>query len=275
MAFDSGEPVENANYLSSESLEVMSRGGHAWIPVETTVLSQGFMAAWASASSLVRAYASSGTFEFIPLSDMRDSYPALPLPPSSITVAEPAKAGVDRVYSASLSVFTASLYSDKRKGLEGRLSALSGRQAVRVRVQEGVLHAIFGRMTEAEGAFRTAIAEDPGLVSPYVNLANIRLLANDGSGALQVVKQGLAKNASSALLNLIAARVYADRKDAANAAAHFAKVQSAAPELAARYPELAEIGEHRTANTGGTGGTEPQRAAQAGEKPSVIWGTDQ
>ena len=275
MAFDSGEPVENAHYLSSESLEVVSRGGHAWIPVETTILSQGFMAAWASASSLVRKHAPSGSFEFIPLSDMRDSYPALPLPPSSITVAEPAKAGVDRAYAASVTGFTASLYSDRLKAWEGRLAALSGRQAVKLRVQEGVLHAIFGRMTEAEGAFRAAIAEDPGLVSPYVNLANIRLLSNDGSGALQVVKQGLAKNANSALLNLLAARVYADRNDAANAAAHFAKAISAAPELAARYPELAEIGQPRTASTGGSGGTGPQRAAQAGEKPPVIWGTDQ
>ena len=166
------------------------------------------------------------------------------------------------------------MYSDRLKELKGRLAALSGRQAVKLRVQEGVLHAIFGRMTDAEGAFLTAIAQDPGLVSPYVNLANIRLLANDGSAALQVVKQGLQKNPDSALLNLLAARVYADRNDAANAAAHFAKVISAAPELAARYPELAEIGQPRTASTGGGGGTEPQRAAEAGEKPPVIWGTD-
>ena len=97
-----------------------------------------------------------------------------------------------------------------------------------------------------------------------MNLANIRLLAHDGEGALQIVKQGLAKNGGAALLNLLAARIYADRNDSSNVALYYSRAKSAAPELAARYPELA-------ASEGTASG---QRAAQPGEKPSVIWGVD-
>src|SRR5208282_4728918 len=61
-AFDTDEPAENAPYLRGAGLEVMTRNGKVWIPVETTILSQGFMAAWASASDLVRKYSSSGPF---------------------------------------------------------------------------------------------------------------------------------------------------------------------------------------------------------------------
>jgi hypothetical protein len=43
---------------------------------------------------------------------------------------------------------------------------------------------------------------------------------------------------------------------------YFAKVKLAAPELAARYPELASVA-----------GT--QRAAQQGELAPMIWGADQ
>jgi hypothetical protein len=262
LAFDTGQPPGNAPYISNDALEVLSREGSCWIPVETTTLSRGFMAAWASASALVKKYAAGGPFEFIPVSRMRDAYPPLPLLPSSIAVVDPLKAGVDRAFAASLDGLGASLYDEKVKGLEARLASLPAKQAVKVRVQQGVLHAFFGNLPRAEAVFRSAIADDPGLVSPYVNLANIRLLTSDGEGALRVVRQGLAKNSASALLNLLAARIYADRSDAANVALHFDRVKKTAPDLAAQYPEL-----------GGAGGA-TQRASQAGEQPSLIWSTD-
>jgi hypothetical protein len=265
LAFDSGQPPENAHYISSDTLEVIAREGSCWIPMETTILSKGFMAAWASASTLVKKYALNGPFEFIPVSGMRDTYPPLPLPESSITVVDPLKAGVDRATESSLAGAGAALYDEKLKGSDARLASLSGRQAVKVRVQQGVLHAFFGKLAQAEKVFRAAIADDPGLVSPYVNLANIRLLASDGEGALQVVRQGLAKNGDSALLNLLAARIYADRNDASNMALHYERAKKTSPELAARYPELA-------AGAGDKGGT--QRAAQAGEQPLLIWSAD-
>jgi hypothetical protein len=260
LAFDSGEPAENAAFLSAGGVEAITQRGTVWIPIETTVLSQGFMAAWASASELVRKYEASGPFELIPVSDMRDSYPALPLPASTITVVDPAKAGVDKAYSASLAGFTDALYVGKLKELDASLASLSGAQAVRVRVKEGVLQALFGKMTDAEASFRAAIAAAPAMVSPYVNLANVRLLAADNDGALSVVRAGLAKNADAVLLNLLASQIYQRKGDSTNSAVYYAKVKKASPEIAARYPDL-----------GSAGGT--QRAAQAREKPVVIWGS--
>src|SRR5208337_1391862 len=140
-AFDTDEPAENAPYLRGAGLEVMTRNGKVWIPVETTILSQGFMAAWASASDLVRKYSSSGPFEFIPVSEMRDSFPALPLTTGSLTVAEPAASRVDAAYAASLAGLTDTLYTARLSSLNAALASLSGRQAVKVRVQQGILHA--------------------------------------------------------------------------------------------------------------------------------------
>jgi tetratricopeptide (TPR) repeat protein len=147
--------------------------------------------------------------------------------------------------------------------MNATLATLSGRPAVKVRVQQGILHALFGRLSEAETAFRKAIVDDPTLVSPYVNLANVRLLSNDVDGALLAVKQGLARNTDSALLNLLAARIFSNRGDAANSAVFFAKVQKSAPDMAARFADLAPAA-----------GDKPQRAADAGQAPIVIWGAD-
>ena len=264
MAFDSGEPAENLRYLSSAALAAIPNGGSTWIPLETTVVTQGFMAAWASASELVKKYGASGPFEFIPVASMRDAYPALPLPPSAVSLAEPSAAQVDAAYAASSAGFLAALYTARIKELDGTLAGQSGRQAVATRVQEGVLHALFGRLADAEAAFRKAIGDDPGLVSPYVNLANIRLLAGDADGALAVVKQGLGRKADSALLNLLAARIYAEKGEPALAAPHYARVKAVAPELAARYPDLGKaVGKSGTA-----------RASQPGESAPAIWDSD-
>jgi predicted Zn-dependent protease len=135
-------------------------------------------------------------------------------------------------------------------------------------VQEGILHAMFGRLQEAEAAFRKAIAEDPTLVSPYVNLANVKLMGNDDAEALQVVRQGLARNADSALLNLLAARIYSARGDAANSAVYLARAQKTDPGLAVRFAQLAPT-------AGSASGSQSQRSAEAGTTPIVIWGADQ
>jgi len=261
MAFNSEEPAENAPLFRTDALEPIVRAGTVWIPVETTVLSQGFVEAWASASTLVRRYSAAGPYEFIPVADMRDSYPALPLPPGSFTVAEPPAARVELAFHASMDQVTEQLYTTRVKSLETSLASLSGRAAVKVRVQEGILHAMFGRLPQAEATFRQAITDDPALVSPYVNLANVRLLSSDTEGALQVVKQGLARSPESALLNLLAARVYSGRGDAANAAVYLAKVRQSSPELASRFADLAP-----------RSGSTSQRAADQGAPALTIWG---
>jgi tetratricopeptide (TPR) repeat protein len=272
MAFDSGEPADSLRWLSSPALAAIANTGSTWIPLETTVVTRGFMAAWASASELVKKYAGPGPFEFIPVAAMRDAYPALPLPPSAIAIAEPSTARVEVAFSASSSGFISALYSARVKEMDATIAGLSGRQAVVARVQEGVLHALFGRMAEAEASFRKAIGDDPSLVSPYVNLANTRLISRDLDGALAVVKQGLGKNGGSALLNLLAARIYAERGETALVTSYFAKVKASAPELAARFPDLAGGVGARTAQGSGSSGA--GRASGAGENPIVIWDSD-
>jgi tetratricopeptide (TPR) repeat protein len=262
LAFDTGEPAENATLFSTQSLDVILHGT-VWIPVETTVLKQGFMAAWTAASELVRKYRANGPFEFLPLAEMRDSWPALPLPPSALTIVDPSPQAVSKVYSASLTGFTAALYSSRISQLALQLGSLTGRQASLLRIRIGILHGMFGDMTDAEASFQAVIAADPSLVSPYVDIANIRILAGDKDAALAMVNKGLAINQASPLLNLLAAQIYSTRGDGVQAAEHMARVKSAAPELAARYADIV-----------GGAGTEGKRASAQGESPAVIWGNE-
>lgn len=261
LGFDTAEPAENAALFTTKSLEVIAHGT-VWIPVETTVLQQGFLAAWTAASELVRKYRPSGPFEFLPLAEMRESWPPLPLPPSSITIIDPSPQVVQKIYSGSLSGFTAALYTSRVSELTAQLSGLSDRQASLARIRLGILHGMFGDMKDAEEAFRAVIARDPALVSPYINVATIRLLSGDSDGALAMVNRGLTINQGSPLLNLLASQIYTARGAADQAALYMAKVKVAAPELAARYADASGAG------------SPGKRAAGQGEGPIVIWGNE-
>jgi len=200
---------------------------------------------------------------------MRDTYPALPLPADSLTVSEPGPAAVEQAYATSLTAFTHALYATPLQELSDGLPRLSGKAAAKSLSRIGVLHAIFSSLPDAEAAFRKAITADPTMVSTYVNLSNLKLLENDSDSALQVVKQGLAVNGQSALLNLLASRIYADKGDTAMAAAAFARVQKASPDLASRYPALARLA------GAGAGQTGAQRAGEAGASPALPWGMEE
>jgi tetratricopeptide (TPR) repeat protein len=168
---------------------------------------------------------------------------------------------VDGLYAASLSGFIASLYTAKLAGLETRLQGLSGTQAARLRVQQGILQAMFGRLSEAGLAFETARKEDPGLVAPYVNLANVLLVEKKAEAALAVIRDGLARSPGSLLLNLAAARCWALKGDRRRAAEHLAKVRASDPALADRYALILSV------NPGSP------RAADEGERPAaLLWG---
>jgi streptogramin lyase len=262
LAFDTGEPAESARYLSDPKLLAVARSGSAWIPVETTTpLQQGFLSAWAAGSQLVRTYQVNGPFEFLPLAEARTRYPALPLPPSTIAVAEPARSAVDGLFTASLAGFTAALYTSRLADLEARLQGLSGTQAAKLRVQQGILQAMFGRLAEAGRAFETARKEDPALVAPYVNLANVLLVQNKADAALAVLRDGLARSPGSLLLNLAAARCWAAKGDRGRAAEHLAKVRSSDTGIADRYALILGIGQGAP------------RAADPAEQPAaLLWG---
>jgi hypothetical protein len=260
MAFDSGEPADNAGLLAAPGLEVIPSAGQAWIPVETTVVSGGFMAAWRAASDLVRKHRAAGPFEFLPVRDAWDSYPPLPLPPSTVTIVEPPAAAVNRLSAVTIGGLERSLYAERIAELDGKLTGLSGRQAARLLNQQGILHALFGRTVEAARAFSAATTAAPASAAGYANLANLKVLGKDIDGALEVVKTGLAKTSSSAALNLLAARCYAGKGDRRRAEEHFRLAREMEPQLAERYAAI--LG----AEAGGTG-----RAAEAGSAPAVIW----
>jgi tetratricopeptide (TPR) repeat protein len=240
LAFDTGESAQAATGLAAPPLEVLQIEGTSWIPVETTVLKDGFVAAWTAASALVRKHRAAG-LEALPVHRLRDRWPPLPLPRSAIAIAEPAASLVSARYDTAVAGLDAAVYTVRLKELEAAAQGLTGRQQLTARVRVGILHALYGKLAEAEKEFRAVQAKDPSLPSAYVNLANLRIQAGDLDGAIAMLREGLKKASDASQLTYALARCYAAKGDSANAAVYLAETRKTAPQLAAQL-ELASSG---------------------------------
>ncbi|UCF96986.1 MAG: hypothetical protein JSV89_17685, partial [Spirochaetaceae bacterium] len=237
LAFDTGEPKENLWLFTHRNLEALAHQGTVWLPVETTILKEGFLPAWGSASELIRRHR--GKIEFLPVREQRDRYPPLPLPATDLSVFEPPEQEVGTFFSRSISAVEETLYGESLKLLEERLSGQRGITAVRVRNQIGVLHARFGKDPEAEAALSRCLADDPDFTAAYLNLANLKLLRGELEAAAEIARAGLQRNPDSALLNVFLAVYHSRKGEAARASGYLDKVRQSSPELAQRYGYLA------------------------------------
>jgi tetratricopeptide (TPR) repeat protein len=267
LALDTSEPEENLWLFKRGDLEAIRHAGSVWIPIETTILNQGFHAAWLKGSELVKDFQKEGKIEFLPVYRLRNKYPSLPLPESSFKVVEPPGSTLKKQYLTSVEVVTDSIYNNALETLKEKLARAGGdtRRALKVRNQIGVLHARFRRDGEAESVLSQCIQDDPGFLSSYINLGNLRLSLNKLDEASRVVGDGLRRKPESVLLNLLMARISLKNGDNRSALSHYRKVKEISTRLADRYSDLFEGLE----NNGGTDGRE--RAGISDEDYGLIW----
>jgi tetratricopeptide (TPR) repeat protein len=268
LAFNSEEPEENLWLFADDRLVTLPRGGELWIPLETTVLAQGFLAAWREASRLVAAYSPNRQVEFLPLEDQRAAYPPLPLPESGFTVIEPAGAEVDRLHARTLEELETSLHRRAAAALKEQADAASGRQRARLLNRLGILHAVFGRDEEALRVFASSRREFPDYIPPAVNLAHLYLSREETEAARSVLEAALTAAPDSVPVNLLLAESWYRQGQYRRIAPFFNKVRAASPELARRYAYLGEAAAGADAGARGAGGG---RGTADAPRPPPAW----
>ncbi len=259
LAFDSGEPAENAWMLGTADYEIIEHNDSVWIPVETTILDQGFFAAWRVASDLVKTHRSAAELEFLPVADQRAKYPALPLPESTFTIVEPPAADIDALHDDSLASLRAELYESVLANLMRQLGSKSGSRARKLENKIGILHARFGIRSRAEESFLGAIAADAKFIPSYVNLANLYLSQGDTDEAVAVLQKAFEAKPRSALVNLLMAQCYHRLGNSAKVREHYTQLAEISSPLAERYSYLDQ-------SAAGTA-----RASDAAAQIPLIW----
>jgi tetratricopeptide (TPR) repeat protein len=263
-AFDTGEPSSNAWQYSSDVCETVIHNRTVWIPVEATILKEGFFTAWEEASKLVARYSALEELEFLPVREAWATYPALPLPESAFTIAEPAPERVGRALDATFGAVKDSLYKKVVAALTANLERAGGRSRARLMNKLGILHARFGEDNEAEEVFREALDTAPSSVSAYVNLANLKLLQNKPKEALSLLEQGKRLRPESVVINLLLAKTYHQTGDSAKARTHYRLVEKQSPEAAKSIAYIQ-----------GESGGGSARASEAAKQEPFYWDVEE
>jgi tetratricopeptide (TPR) repeat protein len=266
LAFDTGEPVGNAWMYRTRQLEILEHGGTVWIPVETTVLQDGFVTAWLEASELIRKYDRKREIEFLPVELQQQAYPPLPLPVSGFLVVEPPQEEINSLYAASLDDLIEDVHGEISGNLLDEAASSDGRARLAALNRTGILHARFGKDNDSARVFLESIHVEPDYIPPYVNLAQLKLLQEDIDGALKILRMAERRELESAQVHLLFARCYSHRGDDGLAARHLKKIEKISPSLARRYQYLLKNGETGVHSSGQRAGITDTR---------IIWYTEE
>jgi len=175
MAFDSGEPAENTWLFADSGLRTLTRDGTLWIPVETTILSDGFVAAWKAASDLVTRYAAGADFEFLPVAALRADFPPLPLSPSTLPLPALDAKRLSTLIAGSASLLESQLYTTGIKALEAERAKARGTAANRAGNRLAQLHVRFGHDDLAGKVLTGILTSDASYLPALLNLAGLAI----------------------------------------------------------------------------------------------------
>ncbi|TVR35133.1 MAG: hypothetical protein EA404_01120 [Spirochaetaceae bacterium] len=256
VAFDTEEPLNNRWLYEAADRTVIEYHGTLWIPLETTILQQGFLAAWTEGSRLVQMHADA--VEFLPYYRERERYPSIPLPPASFAIEPPGADRLRAAYQLTRDQLRDALYLEVLAATESALERAAGhgqttadpRRVARLHNQTGVLHARAGELGAAEAGFRRALAAQPDSAAPHINLANLHLLRRNHRRALEYAETAQQLRPRSAAVQLIRAQALHALGEHQRAADAIESLRELSAELAARYAYLARADQTLRASGG-------------------------
>ncbi len=253
-AFSPGLSAASASRYFPSSSDYIALDGKAWIPVEITMLHDGFVRANQEGARQWKEALKKGKAALYPVRDAWETYE----PTASVEDARVVPPSVDSVmarYSESWKSFVLLNIGAKEKNLKAVLSKGGGSST---RNSLGILYANYGLYDLAEEQFRLG-AKD-GNVSCLINLANIFFLQERWDEAYELYSQALKKNATSAYALLGIAKVEYERRNYAQASEAHGKLEAVSKEIAALCSYIVE-------STG-----DGARASSADERFQIIWG---
>lgn len=169
----------NKIFQTTENLIILH--GETWIPVETTIIGEGFLRAWQEAARQWRSTSITGDAQFYPVHDAWDEY-------------EPVLISSDREFTKSLlpETFAENCYKNittfVEKEIEQKVTSLieekgSNMNDPYIETWTGIIYGRFGMMDYAEEKF-TSIIEKQDYIPALVNLGYIYYSKNDFKKAI-------------------------------------------------------------------------------------------
>jgi tetratricopeptide (TPR) repeat protein len=235
-AFDTGMTEAEARAGFYDPGLLVYRDGRAWIPVEVTMVRDGFIKAWRVAAKEWYDSSRRGTAAFYPLPDCWKVYPPAAFPGVNPRFVLPSDADAAIAFDGSLDRYVA-------REMEPRIEALRARLAedrAENRANElGILYAHYGMLKDSWKEFSDSAKG--GCQAAWTNLGNVAYLRKDYRLALSYYQWAYKLNPSDddALLGI--ARCQYELEDFDSSDSAYASLNGRNPALAGRFGYLASI----------------------------------
>jgi hypothetical protein len=235
-AFDTGLTEEQAQASFYDTGLLIYRDGKAWVPVEITMVKDGFIKAWRVAAKEWYDSVKKGSAAFYTLPDCWKTYPPAAFPGVNPRFALPPESDEAVAFDAALDRFVAREIEPSLKALESELAS----SPKEVRENEiGVLYANYGMLKESWA--KLSSSAKAGCQQAWTNLANVAYLRKDYKLALSYYQWAYSLSAEddNALLGM--ARCQYELEDFDSADAAYALLSERNPSLASRFGYLGSV----------------------------------
>lgn len=262
IALDLDMSVQVARSQFPRVEDLIFRGGNAWLPLEVTSISDGFMSAWQAGARQWRESTAREQEAFVEIAGARQTYEPVGLPASDQSMALPETTEILTAYNRELTTFVdQTIYSQvaeiqMRINERGRVPRLVNRLAV--------LYARYGLYERARAELLRLRTEYPDYLPAVANLGNIEYQEGDLQAAARYYDQALDLEPDDPNVLLSLARVNHQMENYGTATRSYERVKELDPSLAGRFAYL------------GMQGDDAARAAEAGGlSATMLWIEDE
>ena len=231
VAFDTGLSEGAAKRLFAPQTLVV-REGRAWVPVEVTLVKEGFVRAWRVGAQEWSQAEAAGQGGFYPVREAWKLYEPVGFVEGGIAVSIPSPERIVDGYRKEMRLFLDAAVGPRvAEALSSERA--SGRSAEQAANRVGILYAQFGLLDKAEEQFRSA-ARSGGYAPALTNLGNALYLKGDMKGAYEQYARALALAPDSAVSLSGAARALYALQDYEKMNKALDRLRVVSPELAAK-----------------------------------------
>ena len=258
VAFSTGMSRADAQRVFSRADEIIIHDEIAWIPVEITILNEGFLQAWQMGARQWREHAVRDQAAIYALAEAWTVYPAVGLPDSPPSIASIAPRELEAGYRTQLTRFVDREIFPQVSRLQGLISQ-SGNDPRHIN-RLGVLYARHGLDDRARREFDRIASARPPYAPALINLGNLAFLAREIDRALDYYERAQALAPDNPVVLLALSRCHHEMENYGMVSRSYNQLKEIDPALAGEFAYLDFRGE------------EARRAAQVAEMVSrVVW----
>jgi len=257
MAFSLGMTEAESRKTFTSAGDFIYKDDKTWVPVEVTLVQEGFLKAYRTATKQWRDASNKNVQGFFPIHAAWETYQPVGFTGGTLSLLFPSAEAVIQSYKSDLEAFVAQEIESKVQSFESTIRRDGDKAGTRNSF--GILYAKYGLFKEAETQFMAALRLDRKSVNAMINLANLYFLEERMDDALTWYQNAAALAPDNVLVLAGLARTRYELEEYQAAQEYYARLIIMSPDLASKYAYL------------GSANTSIIRASVARDKGETFW----